>query len=295
MNNLSRFDRNKILVNSEYTNILSPCSLYFHKNKTFYDITQEEGKTNLILNTNNNNLNSYTAKNSKVVNLMCDYKNNLNKKKKNNFLYNYTSNISPNKVKKINKIEENKNEIYNYKKINKISGKNIESNLAFNQPSHKIIAKYYSNNNKIFVHKKQNSSINFNLNSPSENNCINSYNNGGRNPKLNKQLKSTSISNLKNKTYSNINELYTTYYNPTEYDSNRYSMINYKNKFDDKSEMSNLYLNVPSISNIYLNTENNINSRNISTKKLNGIHNKNYNLMNIDNSTDRNNTYSNLN
>ena len=295
MNNLTRFDRNKILANSEYTNILSPSSLYFQKNKTFYDIMQEEGKTNLILDINNNNLNSYTAKNSKVVNLMFDYKNNINKKKKNNLLYNYANNLSPNNVKKMNKVEENKNEIYNYKKINKITGKNIEMNLAFNQPSGKIISKYYSNNNKICVHKKQNSSINFNLNSPSENNCINSYNNGGRNPKLNKQLKSTSISNLKNKTYSNINELYTTYYNPTEYDSKRYSMINYKNKFDDKSEMSNLYLNVPSSSNIYLNTENNINSRNISTKKLNGIHNKNYNLMNIDNSTDRNNTYSNLN
>ena len=295
MNNLSRFDRNKILVNSEYTNILSPCSLYFQKNKTFNDITQEEGKSNLILNTNNNNLNSYTGKNSKVVNLMFDYKNNINKKKKNNLLYNYTNHLSPKKVKKMNKIEENKNEFCNYKKVNKILGKNIEINHAFNQPSSKIISKYYSNNNKIFVQKKQNSSINFNLNSPSENNCINSYNTYGRNPKLNKQFKSTSIMNLKYKTYSNINELYSAHYNPTEYDSNRYSIINDKTKLNDKNEISNMYLNIPSSSNIYLNTENNINSRNISTKKLNGIHNKNYNLMNIDNSTDRNNTYSNIN
>ena len=48
-------------------------------------------------------------------------------------------------------------------------------------------------------------------------------------------------------------------------------------------------------SNIYLSTENNINSRNITTKKLSNLHNKNYNLINISYSTERNNTYSNLN
>ena len=297
MNNLLRFDRNKILSNSEYTNILSPCSLYFQKNKTFNEIKKEEGKTNLILNNNNNNnnLNSYKAKNSKGINLMFDYKNNLNKKKKNSQFYNYTNNLSPNKVKKMNKIEENKNEIYNYKKINKIQGRNIALNHAYNQPSSKILDKYCTNNNKHLVKKKQNSSINFNLNSPSESNCINTYNTAGRNSKLNKQYKSTSISNLKYRTYSNINEIYTAYNNQTDFNSNRYSMINDKTKFNEKSEMSNFYSNIPTNSNIYLNTENNINSRNISSRRLNGIHNKNYNLMNIDNSTDRNNTCSNIN
>ena len=297
MNNLLRFDRNKILSNSEYTNILSPGSLYFQKNKTFNEIKKEEGKSNLILNNNdnNNNLNSYKTKNSKGINLMFDYKNNLNKKKKNSQFYNYTNNLSPNRAKKMNKIEENKNEIYNYKKINKIQGRNIALNHAYNQPSSKILDKYCANTNKHLVKKKQNSSINFNLNSPSESNCINTYNTAGRNSKLNKQYKSTSISNLKYRTYSNINEIYTSYNNQTDFNSNRYSMINDKTKFNEKSEMSNFYSNIPTSSNIYLNTENNINSRNISSRRLNGIQNKNYNLMNIDNSTDRNNTCSNIN
>ena len=43
MNNLSHFDKNKILTNPEFTHILSPSSLYFQKTKTFIDITQEEG------------------------------------------------------------------------------------------------------------------------------------------------------------------------------------------------------------------------------------------------------------
>ena len=303
MNNLSRFDRNKILSNSEKTNILLPPSLYFQKNKTFIDITQEEDKSNLILN-NKNNLNSYSTKNSKGINLMFDYKNNLNKKKKQNHYFNYTNDQSPNKTsklninnKKMNKIEENKNEnIYNFKKVhpNKTAGRFTEINHVFNKPSSNIVAKYYSNN-KILDKKKHNFSINFNLNSPISGYNTNKNNNGVRNKKLNIQFKSESKTNNNHKSYININETNNNYQNETDFDTYRFTLGNNQTRISESYDRNNPYFNNPLSSNTYLNTENNINSRNISKKKLNSIHNKNYNLMNIDCSTERNNTYSNLN
>ena len=80
MNNLSRFDRNKILINSEKNNILLPSSLYFQKHKNFTSNNHEETKANFVINknNNNNNFNSYSIKNSKGFNLMFEYKNNIN-------------------------------------------------------------------------------------------------------------------------------------------------------------------------------------------------------------------------
>ena len=298
MNNLLRFDRNKILFNSECINILTP-SYNYQKNKISINNVQEEGKSNLILNNKNNNLYSYSTKNSKGINLMFDYKNNINKKKKSNRFFNYTNDQSPNKMnynnKRTNKIEENKDEnLCNFKKviINKTTRKNSEINQAFNIQSRNTLAKYYTNN-KLPIKKTQNISINFNLNCPS--NCSNNIyrNNSGRNKKLNKQLRSTSNSNMKYQTYSNINDINKQYHYETEFEFNRYSLLNNQPRITENNIRNNLKFNIPTSSNIYLNTENNINSRNISTKKLNSIHNKNYNLMNIDSSTERNNTYSN--
>ena len=302
MNNLSHFDKNKILTNPEFTHILSPSSLYFQKTKTFIDITQEEGKSNLILNNEYNNMNSYSTKHSKGINLMFDYKNNLNKRKKSNQYFNYTNQQSPNKLKfnkKNNKEEEKKIEnIYNYKKVtlNKTMGKFSEVNQAFNKPSSNIITKYYSNN-KIWNKTKQNFSINFNLNSPNtnNNNNINKKNNVGRNKKLKKDFKSMSNSNMKYQSYSNINDINKINDNEPEFDNRRFSLMNNLTRISDSNDRCNPYFNCQTFSNIYLHTENNINSRNISTKKLNHLHNKNYNLMNIDYSTERNNTYSNIN
>ena len=302
MNNPSHFDRNKILCNTDYINILSPSSLYFQKNKTFLEINQEEDKSNIILNNKNNNLNSYTTKNSNGINLMFDYKNNLNKKKKQNHFFNYTNHQSPNKLnandKRMNKIEENKNEnIYNFKKVNpnKTSGRFTEINHAFNKPSSNIVAKYYTNN-KMSIKKKQNFSINFNLNSPNTDFSTNkNSNNGGRNKKLNKQFRSANKTNTKYKSYSNINEVNNYHQNETDLDFFRFTSGNNQTRISESYDRNNPYFNIPLTSNTYLNTENNINSRNISTKKLNGLHNKNYNLMNIDYSTERNNTYSNIN
>ena len=301
MNNLSHFDRSKILFNSDFTNILSPPSLYLQKNKTFVDITQEEDKSNLILNNKNNNLNSYTTKNSKGINLMFDYKNNINKKKKSNHFYNYTNQQSPNKLnpnnKKMNKFEENKNEIiYNFKKVNpiKTTGRFSETNYISNKPSNNIMTKFYTYN-KMFVKKRQNLSINFNLNSPTTNNNMNKNNNGGRNKKLNKQIRNVSNSNMKYQSYANINELNNNYQNETNFEYRRFTSANDKKRIKEIYDRNSQYFNVPMSSNIYLSTENNINSRNITTKKLSNLHNKNYNLINISYSTERNNTYSNLN
>ena len=161
MNNLSHFDRSKILFNSDFTNILSPPSLYLQKNKTFVDITQEEDKSNLILNNKNNNLNSYTTKNSKGINLMFDYKNYINKKKKSNHFYNYTNQQSPNKLnpnnKKMNKFEENKNEIiYNFKKVNpnKTAGRFSETNHISNKPSNNGNKFSFNNGNHFSLFNK---------------------------------------------------------------------------------------------------------------------------------------------
>ena len=301
MNNLSHFDRSKILFNSDFTNILSPPSLYLQKNKTFVDITQEEDKTNLILNNKNNNLNSYTTKNSKGINLMFDYKNYINKKKKSNHFYNYTNQQSPNKLnpnnKKMNKFEENKNEIiYNFKKVNpsKTAGRFSETNHISNKPSNNIMTKFYTYN-KMFVKKRQNLSINFNLNSPTTNNNMNKNNNGGRNKKLNKQIRNVSNSNMKYQSYANINELNNNYQNETNFEYRRFTSANDKKRVKEIYDRNSQYFNIPMSSNIYLSTENNINSRNITTKKLSNLHNKNYNLINISYSTERNNTYSNLN
>jgi len=301
MNNLSHFDRSKILFNSDFTNILSPPSLYLQKNKTFVDITQEEDKTNLILNNKNNNLNSYTTKNTKGINLMFDYKNYINKKKKSNHFYNYTNQQSPNKLnpnnKKMNKFEENKNEIiYNFKKVNpnKTAGRFSETNHISNKPSNNIMTKFYTYN-KMFVKKRQNLSINFNLNSPTTNNNMNKNNNGGRNKKLNKQIRNVSNSNMKYQSYANINELNNNYQNETNVEYRRFTSANDKKRVKEIYDRNSQYFNVPMSSNIYLSTENNINSRNITTKKLSNLHNKNYNLINISYSTERNNTYSNLN
>ena len=301
MNNLSHFDRSKILFNSDFTNILFPPSLYLQKNKTFVDITQEEDKSNLILNNKNNNLNSYTTKNSKGINLMFDYKNNINKKKKSNHFYNYTNQQSPNKLnpnnKKMNKFEENKNEIiYNFKKVNpsKTAGRFSETNHISNKLSNNIMTKFYTYN-KMFVKKRQNLSINFNLNSPTTNNNMNKNNNGGRNKKLNKQIRNVSNSNMKYQSYANINELNNNYQNETNFEYRRFTSANDKKRIKEIYDRNSQYFNVPMSSNIYLSTENNINSRNITTKKLSNLHNKNYNLINISYSTERNNTYSNLN
>jgi len=298
MNNLSHFDRSKILFNSDFTNILSPPSLYLQKNKTFVDITQEEDKSNLILNNKNNNLNSYTTKNSKGINLMFDYKNYINKKKKSNHFYNYTNQQSPNKLnpynKKMNKFEENKNEIiYNFKKVNpnKTAGRFSEMNHISNKPSNNIMTKFYTYNKK----KRQNLSINFNLNSPTTNNNMNKNNNGGRNKKLNKQIRNVSNSNMKYQSYANINELNNNYQNETNFEYRRFTSANDKKRVKEIYDRNSQYFNIPMSSNIYLSTENNINSRNITTKKLSNLHNKNYNLINISYSTERNNTYSNLN
>ena len=301
MNNLSHFDRNKILFNSDYANILLPTSLYFQKNKTYVDITQTEEKSNLILNDKNINLNSYTTKSSKGINLMFDYKSNINRKKKQNHFFNYTNNHSPNRLnfnnKKINKNEENKNNnFYNFKKFNSntTSGRFSEISTAFNKPSSNIVAKYYANN-KIFVKKRQNFSINFNLNSPNANCNINKTKNTTRNKKLNKQCRSVSNSNMKYQSYSNINEIYKNYQNKEDYEYNKDTLCKNQTKRGESYDMSNPYFYNPITSNTYLNTENNINSRNIRTQKSYSIHNKNYNLMNIDYSSERNNTYSNLN
>ena len=161
MNNLSHFDRSKILFNSDFTNILTPSSLYFQKNKTCVDITQEEDKSNLFLHNKNNNLNSYTTKNSKGINLMFDYKNNVNKKKKSNHFYNYTNQQSPNNkntnFKKTNKFEENKNEIiYNFKKVNpnKTAGRFSETNHISNKTPNNIMTKFYTYNKTIKILNK---------------------------------------------------------------------------------------------------------------------------------------------
>lgn len=300
MNNLLRFDRNKILFNSECLNILTPPYNY-QKNKNSINNVQEEGKLNLILNNKNNNLYSYSTKNSKGINLMFDYKNNINKKKKPNRFYNYTNDQSPNKMnynnKRANKIEENKDEnLYNFKKvnINKTTRRNTEMNQIFNKPSRNIVTKYYTND-KLPIKKSTSVSINFNLNSPSNcNNNIYRNKSGGRNKKLNKQFRSQSNSNMKYQTYSNLNDINKQYHNETELEFNKYSLLNNQPRITEGNLRNNLYFNITTSSNTYLNTENNINSRNISTKKLNSIHNKNYNLMNIDSSTERNNTYSNL-
>ena len=300
MNNLSRFDRNKILFNSEYPNILSPSSLYFQKNKTFIEYNQEEGKSDLILNDKHNNMNSYTTKNSKGINLMFDYKSNINKKRKQTHFFNYTNHQSPNRLnfnnKKMNKREENKNEnLYSFKKVNlnKTSGRFTETNNVFNKPSSNIIAKYFSNNK--ILKTKQNFSINFNLNSPNVNNNNTHRNtNVGRNKKLNKDFRTSSNSNMKYQSFSNINELTKKMENETYSDNMRFSLGNNLTKDKDIYDRNNPNLNIRSSSNTYLNTENNINSRNISTKKLHNMHNKNYNLMNVDYSNERSNTYSNL-
>ena len=301
MNNLSHFDRSKILFNSEFTNILTPSSLYFQKNKTCVDITQEEDKSNLFLRDKNNNLNSYTTKNSKGINLMFDYKNNINKKKKSNHFYNYTNQQSPNNknanLKKANKFEENKNEIiYNFKKVNpsKTAGRFSETNHVSNKTPNNIMTKFYTYN-KMFVKKRQNLSINFNLNSPHTNNNINRNTNGGRNKKLNKQVRSVSNSNMKYQSYANLNEVNNNYHNQTNFDYTRFTSANEQKKMKEIYDRNNQYFNLPMSSNTYLSTENNINSRNISTRKLSNLHNKNYNLININYSTERNNTYSNLN
>ena len=126
MNDLSHFDRNKILFNSVHTNILSPSTLFYTKNKTFIDNLQEEGKSNLILENNNNNLESYTTKNSRGINLMFDYKKNLNKKKKSNHFFGYAKDNPANNLitdnKKTNKAEENKENTSNFKKLNLLRG-----------------------------------------------------------------------------------------------------------------------------------------------------------------------------
>ena len=296
MNNLSHFDRNKILYNQDRSNNLQPTSLYFQKNKTYIDITQSD----LILNDKNINLNSYTTKSSKGINLMFDYKSNINKKKKQNHFFNYTNNHSPNRLnfnsKKINKNEEYKNEkIYNFKKLNsnKISRRYSEVNTAFNKPSSNIVSKYYTNN-KIFVKKRQNFSINFNLNSPNTNSNINKNKVGTRNKKLNKQCRSVSNSNMKYQSYININEISKNYQNNENFEITRDSLYNNLTKREESFNKNNPYFNIPLTSNTYLNTENNINSRNIMSQKLCSIHNKNYNLMNIDYSKEKNNTYSNF-
>ena len=307
MNNLSRFDRNKILINSEKNNILLPSSLYFQKHKNFTSNNHEETKANFVINknNNNNNFNSYSIKNSKGFNLMFEYKNNIAKKKKTQLFFNNMNEDSfLNKQTKLNEdIKYDKNEEdkmgknYNYKKVNMniISARNSEINPAFNKRVNNVNSKYYSNN-KIYVKMRQNLSINFNLNSPNKASNINTNNIGGGNKKLDKQYKSANNSKVKNQSYTNINKINDNYKNDTEYEVNRYSLGNKQiyNKYSNQRN-SDFYLNIPSASNTYLNTENNINSRNISTKKLNNIHNKNYNLMNIDYSTERNNTYSNIN
>ena len=307
MNNLSRFDRNKILINSEKNNILLPSSLYFQKHKNFTSNNHEETKANFVINknNNNNNFNSYSIKNSKGFNLMFEYKNNITKKKKTQLFFNNMNEDSfLNKQTKLNEdIKYDKNEEdkmgknYNYKKVNMniISARNSEINPAFNKRVNNVNSKYYSNN-KIYVKMRQNLSINFNLNSPNKASNINTNNIGGGNKKLDKQYKSANNSKVKNQSYTNINKINDNYKNDTEYEVNRYSLGNKQiyNKYSNQRN-SDFYLNIPSASNTYLNTENNINSRNISTKKLNNIHNKNYNLMNIDYSTERNNTYSNIN
>ena len=299
MNDLSHFDRNKILFNSVHTNILSPSTLFYTKNKTFIDNLQEEGKSNLILENNNNNLESYTTKNSRGINLMFDYKKNLNKKKKSNHFFGYAKDNPANNLitdnKKTNKAEENKENTSNFKKLNLLRGmgRNSEINQEFNRPSSNIVAKYYINN-KMYTRRRENFSINFNLNSPNKSNNININNLTTRNKKMNKELKSESNSNMKYQSYKNIDEICRNK-KESEFEYNRYSYYNNQTRITENNDINNLYFNIPTSSNIYLNTENNINSRNISKKRLNSIHNKNYNLMNIDHSTEKNHTHSNIN
>ena len=231
MNNLSRFDRNKILINSEKNNILLPSSLYFQKHKNFTNNNQEETKSNLIINkNNNNNFNSYSIKNSKGFNLMFEYKNNITKKKKTQLFFNNMNEDSfLNKQTKLNEdIKYDKNEEdkmgknYNYKKVNMniISARNSEINPAFNKRVNNVNSKYYSNN-KIYVKMRQNLSINFNLNSPNKASNINTNNIGGRNKKFDKQYKSANNSKVKNQSYTNMNKKNDNYENDTEYEINR--------------------------------------------------------------------------
>ena len=254
MNNLSRFDRNKILINSENNNILLPSSLYFQKHKNFTNNNQEETKSNLIINkNNNNNFNSYSIKKSKGFNLMFDYKNNVIKKKKSQLFFNNMNEDSYlNRQAKLNenikydKIEEDKmGKSNNYKKVNmnKISARNSEINPAFNKKVNNINSKYYSNN-KIYVKMRQNLSINFNLNSPNKTSNINTNNIGGRNKKFDKQYKSANNSKVKNQSYTNMNKKNDNYENDTEYEINRYSLGNrqiYNKYSNQRNIMHNIY------------------------------------------------------
>ena len=100
---------------------------------------------------------------------------------------------------------------------------------------------------------------------------------------------------MKYQSYANINELNNNYQNETNFEYRRFTSANDKKRVKEIYDRNSQYFNIPMSSNIYLSTENNINSRNITTKKLSNLHNKNYNLINISYSTERNNTYSNLN
>lgn len=237
---------------------------------------------------------------------MFDYKNNISKKKKSQLLFNNVNedwhynehnkyDIDNSKIEQIDdyKIEKN----YSYKKlnVNKALVRNNEINPSFiNNHSYNVNSKIFSNNN-IYVKMNQNFNINFNLNSPNKiNNINNNYNFGGRNKKY-KQIKNSKNYDAKYQSYTNINEINKKFQNDIEYNINGYSIDNKQINKNNIIERNNYNFNLPTESNIYLNTENNINSRNISTKKLNMMHNKNYNLMNIDYSSQRNNTYSNIN